>query len=601
MYQPPTVTIFVGFPGSLQEPSLFDVTVTSNSALNPLFPASGTVYDGWCLDRNVQIQVNASYTANVYSSYELGVLAAHVPSLGANSFLGNLDNINWLLNYYTGANPGISYGEMQGAIWKLMGFNPIASFVGVQDAADINMLYNLALANDGYVPDAGEVIGVVLDPVSASGVHQQPLIIETKAAKLGDFVWHDLNADGIQNAGELGIAGAQVQLVRDMNGDGLFNGPNEVIASTTTDASGQYSFKGLTPALVYQVRFTIAPAYDALSPRQSDGSPASGNNSDGLLSDVIVLAPGEYNRTIDAGFYKYASLGDKVWVDANGNNVQDVADLGLANVTVQLLNGVGTVVATTTTDANGNYLFQGLVPSTYSVVFVKPAGYDFVAADQGGDDTLDSDANGLTGATGAVVLQSGDNNLTLDAGLVAPSAKLSGYVYEDFGNDGVRGAAEPVIAGVTVTLTGVDNLGNAVLATAVTNALGFYEFTGLRAGTYSVTESQPAAYLDGKDTAGSSGGSVAVNDVISGVVLAAGDNSVNNNFGELVRAQIRGFVYCDDNNDGIKQGTELGLGGVMVNLTGTDDLGAPVTARLTITPPRPSSVPCLMPSLLSSQ
>jgi len=574
-YQPPTVSIRVTYPGTINEPSYVDVTVLSSSVYAPLYPASGTVYDAWCIDLHARIDVPGTYTANIYSSTELGLLNAALPNLGnPGGFTSNLASINWLLNYYTGTNPGIFSGDVQGAIWKMMGQDWTLEIgtIGQHNDATIDALAAEALTHSDYVADVGQALGVVFDPVSATGEHVQPLLIETKAAKLGDFVWADSNADGIQNAGEQGIANATVKLVRDMDGDGLFISANEVLATTTTDALGAYDFKGLTPGLNYQVLFTLPGGYDALSPRQADGSATSGSNSDGLLSNVVVLAPSEFNRTIDSGFYKYASLGDRVWVDVNGNNVQDAGDVGLANVTVQLKDALGQVVTTTTTDSNGLYHFTGLIPSTYSVCFVQPAGYSFVSPDQGGDDATDSDANVLTGATGVVTLVSGENNNTLDAGLSNVPARLSGYVYEDFGNDGLRGSGEPVIGGVTVLLTGTDVLGNPVSLSTTTDGNGFYEFAGLRAGTYTVTEVQPGAYLDGKDTAGSKGGNTAVNDIISNVVLAAGDNSINNNFGELVGAQIRGTVYCDDNNDGTQQAGEVGLGGVPVRLQGTNDL-----------------------------
>ena len=53
----------------------------------------------------------------------------------------------------------------------------------------------------------------------------------------------------------------------------------------------------------------------------------------------------------------------------------------------------------------------------------------------------------------------------------------------------------------------------------------------------------------------------------------------------LVRAMssssISGAVYCDDNNDGIRQAGEVGLGGVTVTLTGTNDIGQPVNLSTT--------------------
>ena len=81
--------------------------------------------------------------------------------------------------------------------------------------------------------------------------------------------------------------------------------------------------------------------------------------------------------------------------------------------------------------------------------------------------------------------------------------------------------------------------------TATTDANGFYQFLNLAPGSYTVSEAQPAGYIDGKDTVGSTGGSNAVNDVLSGITLVSGANSIENNFGELVAAQINGFVYVD--------------------------------------------------------
>ncbi|MBK7673273.1 MAG: hypothetical protein IPJ27_00085 [Candidatus Accumulibacter sp.] len=105
------------------------------------------------------------------------------------------------------------------------------------------------------------------------------------------------------------------------------------------------------------------------------------------------------------------------------------------------------------------------------------------------------------------------------------------------GNDGVRNS-EPAIAGVVLTLTGTNGLGQPVTATATTDANGFYQFINLAPGTYTVSEAQPAGFIDGKDTVGSTGGSNAVNDVLSGITLGSGANSVENNFGEIVTASL---------------------------------------------------------------
>ena len=63
-------------------------------------------------------------------------------------------------------------------------------------------------------------------------------------------------------------------------------------------------------------------------------------------------------------------------------------------------------------------------------------------------------------------------------------------------------------------------------------------------------------------------------------LLANGQTSSENNFGELAPASITGLVYVDANNDGSPAG-DTGIPGATVTLMGTDDLGNPVTLTTT--------------------
>jgi hypothetical protein len=112
------------------------------------------------------------------------------------------------------------------------------------------------------------------------------------------------------------------------------------------------------------------------------------------------------------------------------------------------------------------------------------------------------------------------------------AASLSGFVYADLNNDGIKEPGEPGIPGSTVTLSGTDDVGDDVSLTATTHADGSYQFANLRPGNYTLKQGQPANYLDGKDTIGSQGGTVS-SDQFSGINLTPGVNGVNNNFGEL--------------------------------------------------------------------
>ena len=123
-----------------------------------------------------------------------------------------------------------------------------------------------------------------------------------------------------------------------------------------------------------------------------------------------------------------------------------------------------------------------------------------------------------------------NNSVHNDFGKLQP-ASISGNVYFDANNNGIKDPGETGIQGTTVTLSGTNDQGP-VSQTATTDANGFYQFTNLLPGTYTVQETQPATWLDGKDTAGTLGGTV-TNDQINNIVVPSVTGSLNNNFGEL--------------------------------------------------------------------
>ena len=86
--------------------------------------------------------------------------------------------------------------------------------------------------------------------------------------------------------------------------------------------------------------------------------------------------------------------------------------------------------------------------------------------------------------------------------------RLAGYVYEDLNESTTQDTGEAGIAGVSVRLSGIDDLGQTVDQTETTASDGTFAFGNLRPGTYSLTETQPTTpfYFDGLDTAGSLGG-----------------------------------------------------------------------------------------------
>jgi hypothetical protein len=112
-------------------------------------------------------------------------------------------------------------------------------------------------------------------------------------------------------------------------------------------------------------------------------------------------------------------------------------------------------------------------------------------------------------------------------------AGLSGGKFVDSDQNGMRDPGEPPVAGVIITLTGTNDLGQPVLVQTQTAADGTYSFTGLRPGTYTLTETPPINFIIGMPHLGSLGGTIVTNVVMGNIVVNGGDNGINYDFLEV--------------------------------------------------------------------
>lgn len=156
----------------------------------------------------------------------------------------------------------------------------------------------------------------------------------------------------------------------------------------------------------------------------------------------VGYRPYAYEFTTTGQIQELSALGDFVWYDVNRNGVQDDGELGIEDVTVELYDCEGTTpIATKTTDEDGYYLFDNLVPGSYKVKFMPDETYFFSPQDQGVDDEKDSDADPTTGMTECVTLAAAETNPTIDAGMyrvfddeTAETAWVDGTRYITKGN-----------------------------------------------------------------------------------------------------------------------------------------------------------------------
>ncbi len=281
-----------------------------------------------------------------------------------------------------------------------------------------------------------------------------------------------------------------------------------------------------------------------------------------------------------------------VYQDVDVNGVLSMGDVPLTGVPIFLsgtsLSGLPISLSTMTAD-DGSYSFGNLPSGNYTLSETQPADYtdalETVGTNFGG--TVSGAAGSNLIGTITIPAQVSQTGIGYNFGEVL-TASLAGSVYRDDSNSGTREAGEPGISGITVTLTGTDVYGQSVTATAMTDGNGNYIFdnatAGLRPGNYTITEGTvPATYLDGRDTAGTAMGT-AGNDVIYSIMLPQDTAATGYIFGELLPASLSGFVFNDIDGNAVKGANEAGINAVQITLTGTDDLGNPVS-RTTFTDP----------------
>ncbi|HWX47727.1 MAG TPA: SdrD B-like domain-containing protein [Roseomonas sp.] len=264
--------------------------------------------------------------------------------------------------------------------------------------------------------------------------------------------FEDSDANGLRGTGEGGLSGWTV----------LLTGPDGSVTSTSTDASGHYTFSGLA-AGTYTVSEALPSGYQLTVPGSTSHRVTLGG------SDVTGL---------DFGSFRAASIAGTVYQDSNRTGAIEAGDATLAGVTVFIdANGNGQLDAgelSAVTGSDGAYRFDGLKPGDYAIAQVLPGGTAQLLG-----------AGTVSLAYGAKI----SNGHFLDGVLPAASAGLQGLVWNDGDGDGIRSAADPVFAGIAVSLLAADGH---VVATTSTSGDGSYGFAGLAAGQYRLAFSLPA-------------------------------------------------------------------------------------------------------------
>ncbi|MEG0663996.1 MAG: SdrD B-like domain-containing protein, partial [Clostridia bacterium] len=235
---------------------------------------------------------------------------------------------------------------------------------------------------------------------------------------IGEFVWNDLNGNGIYDFNEPGINEVTVELY-DETGTSLLQ---TTTTANRSSKAGFYFFPNVSVGK-YLVKF-IPPAGYALTVQNLVHNGSTPNQTTGF-TNLITLAENQVDLYINAGVIEEnnSEIGEFVWDDLNANGVYDPGEPGVNGVTVELYDSDGITLLATTTTANNNlnqpgyYNFANLAAGTYKVKFIPPVGYTLTNQNLGPNG---STPDPVTGFTNDITLAINQVNTTINAGILQP-------------------------------------------------------------------------------------------------------------------------------------------------------------------------------------
>ncbi len=386
--------------------------------------------------------------------------------------------------------------------------NLVAQGVKMADGRNESLFFNAPVSGN-YKIDITE------DPGGAGEYFLQVNTASYPSGGISGQVFNDLTGSGAFAPGDPGLTGWEVD---------LFDSNDNFVASQLTDSNGDFNFEGLDPG-TYTVEEFVQAGWTQTAP------PPPG-------TFTVTVTAGGVVSGLEFGNFQDITVSGEVFNDINGNGVLDPGDPGLQGWTVDLYDSAGDLLATTTTDVNGNYSFSDLGPGTYTVEEEIMPGWVQTAPAPPGTYTF--------------MAGSGTNLAGLNFGDFE-SVTYTGTVYDDLSGSGVIAPGDPGLQGWTVEL--LDSSGN-ILETVTSAADGSYSFANLAPGVYTIEEVVQSGWYQTEPT----------QPFFYSVTATSGSSQSGLNFGNFQLVNVTGEVYNDLNGNGNLDPGEPGLQGWTVNL-----------------------------------
>ncbi len=349
----------------------------------------------------------------------------------------------------------------------------------------------------------------------------------------------------------------------------LLNEAGETVDTKKSTAKGTYSFKDLVPGN-YSLRMTAKKGYAFT--RLGEGNVMLNLNNGEGYSEPFFVALGEAVTGRDAGMIKPATVEGTVFADRNDNGLQDGGEGGLKGTVVRLM-GDGEEFFRAEIGENGTFLFDAVMPGTYTLRYELPEHSVFAEVIRGGNEIS---GEALVSETEPFRITTADyHQAPLCGGLTL--GRISGTVYRDQDGSGVMDGSEEALADVRITLTpGRENL---EAVSAVTGGDGSFALDWIRPGDYTLQLTMPEDLVSSRMPGIRLPLSAGMNDQTVSLQVAMGDLLDGQMLGAVLPARISGTAWLDENNNGLREEGEKALSGAAILVR--DELDGSIFATLT--------------------
>ena len=363
----------------------------------------------------------------------------------------------------------------------------------------------------------------------------------------------DANYNGLYDEGEKPLPGVKMTAIKQLK--------DEEIAVAWSGEDGRYILNGLR-GNTYTIRAVLPE--DGCNFTRTVSDPAGNqfaareNRRENFRKD-FELKDGE-SREVNVGAIYYGSVSGTVYLDNDFSGTLSGGEKVVQGISVTLLDGRGTPLATKQTTAKGTYSFTGLTPGQYSLEMTAESGYAFTRPGEG---NILLNRTGGTGYSENFEVPLGIDVTGMDAGMIRP-AKVTGAVFADRNDNGVRDADEGGLTGTIVRLMSEE--GEAFSAEIRED--GAFLFDAVMPGRYMLQYELPEAGIFARTEAGEN--------TITGVQglgrsawfeLKTGDEITAPRCGALTLGTIEGTVFADHDGNGFREDGEETLAGAVLRLT----------------------------------